>query len=179
MRLANHGPYSRATYRSSPMKTLLAFLSLLLISSAYAAEYDTRIEQAVKLIEAGQRAQAMDFFFEGNPYASVLDASYQSQRARFTNTPNELGDLQYSKKIGEYKLADSVVIVKYLVVYEGQPLLLNFKLFRKKMGWVGSAMGFENFDDVFADLAARDLLRGNSTQADNSRPSAKTSSPRN
>lgn len=161
------------------MKTLLAFLALILASSAYAAEYDNRIEQAVKLIEAGQRAQAMDFFFESNPYASVLDPSYQAQRTQFVNAPNQLGDLQYTRRIGEYKLADSVVIVKYLIVYEGQPLLLNFKLFRKKLGWVGSAMGFENFDDVFANLAARDLLRSNSTQSDSSRPSAKTASPRN
>ncbi|MBS0632461.1 MAG: hypothetical protein JSS11_11135 [Verrucomicrobia bacterium] len=161
------------------MKTLLAFLALTLAASAYSAEYDARVEQAVKLVEAGQRAQAMDFFFETNPYASVLDPTYQTQRAQFVNAPNQLGDLQYSRKIGEYKLADSVVIVKYLVVYDGQPLLLNFKLFRKKLGWVGSAMGFENFDEVFAELAARDLLRGNSTQADNSRPPTKTASPRN
>lgn len=164
---------------SNPMKILLALLSLLLVSTAYSAEYDARIEQAVKLIEAGQRAQAMDFFYEGNPYASVLDPSYQAQRAQFVNAPSQLGDLQYSRRIGEYKLADSVVIVKYLIVYDGQPLLLNFKLFRKKMGWVGSAMGFENFDEVFAELATRDLLRGNSAQADTSRPTSKTASPRN
>jgi hypothetical protein len=147
------------------MRSILLALSLVAVSSAFAADYDAKVVEALKLIEAGKNAEAMDRFFISNPYTAKMGESFQNMKQSFADVTKDVGKFQYSTKVGEYKFADTIVLVEYLLVYERQPILLELKFFKKKDGWGGLSISLDpGIGDKVEENGERELIWSNSVK---------------
>jgi hypothetical protein len=152
------------------MKSILVALSLVAVSSTFAADYDAKVAEALKLIESGKNAEAMDRFFASNPYTARMGESFQNMKQAFADVTKDLGGFLSSTKVGEYKFADTIAVVEYLLVFDRQPVLLKLRFVKKKDKWDGLSISLDpGIDDKVDEIAGRELIWGNSVLAKGAR----------
>jgi hypothetical protein len=144
---------------------MLLALSLVAVSSAFSADYDAKVAEALKLIEAGKNAEARDRFFISNPYTARMAESFENMKRSFADVTKDVGKFQYSTKVGEYKFADTIVLIEYLLIYDRQPVLLELKFFKKKDGWGSLSISLDpGIGDKVEENGERELIWRNSVK---------------
>lgn len=129
------------------------------LARAAGEEYAPQIEKFFAGVKAGKSAEALDQLFSGNRWTAKTDI-VQKLKTDVVGIEKMLGSFRTFEKLQEIKVGTRFVYVSYLVLYDRQPLRMEFKFFRPGDDWV--ILGFFLDDKLDEDVAksAHEQLAG-------------------
>jgi hypothetical protein len=136
----------------------LALATVLLAPGlATAADYGSQIDRFFTNFKAGKITEALAELYSTNRWAANSD-SVQNLRTQLVGLEKLLGALKSSEKLQEIKVGTRFVYVSYIVLYERQPIRMEFEFFRPADDWVILSFAFDDKIDDDVENVARAQL---------------------
>ena len=127
------------------MKYLLALLTLCLSASAFADDgYDTEIEKFFSLYEKGEINRAIDSIYSTNRWIDSSSDAVMNVKGQFSSMSQVVGAYLGKERVGVHSYAERLLLVTYLVLYERQPIRLEFMFYRPKNAWIIYRFSFDD-----------------------------------
>ncbi len=128
------------------------------LARAGGEEYAPQIDKFLAGVKAGKSAEALEQLFSGNRWMKA--ETVQKLKTDVVGIEKMLGSFRTFEKLQEIKVGTRFVYVSYLVLYDRQPLRMEFKFFRPGDDWV--ILGFFLDDKLDEDVAktAHEQLAG-------------------
>jgi hypothetical protein len=136
----------------------LALATVLLAPGlATAADYGSQIDRFFANFKGGKITEALAELYSTNRWAANSD-SVQNLRTQLSGLEKLLGALKSSEKLQEIKVGTRFVYVSYIVLYERQPIRMEFEFFRPADEWVILSFAFDDDIDDDVEKVARAQL---------------------
>ncbi len=128
------------------------------LARAGGEEYAPQIDKFLAGVKAGKSAEALEQLFSGNRWMKA--ETVQKLKTDVVGIEKMLGSFRTFEKLQEIKVGTRFVYVSYLVLYDRQPLRMEFKFVRPGDDWV--ILGFFLDDKLDEDVAktAHEQLAG-------------------
>lgn len=128
----------------------LTTIFLCFANSAFA--YEAEVEKFFSLYEAGKTTEAVDAIYGSNKWMTQKADAIHNVKTQLQNLTSLVGEYQGKIKLGEKDLEDRLVYVSYLVLYDRQPVRLEFVFYRPKEDWIIYSFSFD--DEIDEELQA-------------------------
>lgn len=138
-------------------KTLFVILSLLLSSALFADDYKAEVNHFFSLYGAGKRIEAVDYIYSTNPWMSSATDAIENVKTQLQGIDKLVGRYNGYELIDTLNVKDRFVHLTYLVLYDRQPLRMEFAFYKPKEKWMIYSFSFDvGFpDDVQAEARNR------------------------
>ena len=114
-------------------------------------DYNEKVELFRQALLAGDPAGGVDRVFgTGGEAEDQISKDIKNIKEQLVQQQKGLGKLERFERIGECGIADSLVHVTYLAIYEKGFLRFEFQYFKRDSGWTIYSMNFDS--DVAAEL---------------------------
>ncbi|CAM4294138.1 hypothetical protein [Alteromonas australica] len=136
-------------------------LALLLLSFSHSSfAFEDEIETFFSLYEAGKFNEAVDAIYSTNKWMDQKSDDIHNVKIQLQNLNSLVGDYHGKVKLGEHEVADRLVYVSYMVLYERQPVRLEFMFYRPVNDWIIYSFSFDDEIDGELVTAGREKIVG-------------------
>lgn len=142
--------------RSAAYIALAVLTALAAPATAQSAGYQAQIDDFFGRFARGELNEAVDKLYGPNDWIPLDGDGVRNIKAQFQGIGEMVGGYTGQVKIGELKIADRLVHVTYLVLFERQPLRFEFEYYRPRDEWMIFSFEFDaDFDDDLQAEARR------------------------
>lgn len=126
-------------------KVLAAFTFIFMVPAlSFAAQnYQDEIDAFFKLYESGKRIEAVDRIYSTNKWAAASQDAIHNIKTQLENIEQILGKYNGKEKIGELNVGGRFVHVTHMVLYDRQPLRMEFQFYRPQNDWIIYSFSFD------------------------------------
>lgn len=115
---------------------VVIFLLVFSLQTKASSDYKKVPEGFFELVDDNKLAAAIDSVYEDNPWTHLATEKIRQLKSQFTNAADMLGDyhgyeLLYDKTFASERFAH----VAYLMLYDRQPVVVQFQLYRPTKEW--------------------------------------------
>ncbi|MEM9182078.1 MAG: hypothetical protein AAGB27_02890 [Pseudomonadota bacterium] len=134
----------------------------LTLSSAFAAGYQTAIDQFFERFGNGEVAKAVDGVYSSNPWIDVNGEAVSNVRNQLLNINSLVGDFNGQVLLDETLVKNVYVHVTYLALFDRQPVRMEFQYYKPKDRWMVFSFAFDvNWDEELEQAVREKIARGN------------------
>ena len=141
------------------MKYLLSMLVLCLSVSAFASdEYNQEIDKFFSLYEKGEISTAIDSIYSTNRWIDSSSDAVMNLKGQFSSMSQMVGKYLGKERIGAHSYGERLLMVTYLLLYERQPIRLEFMFYRPADSWIIYSFSFDDNTDEELKMSAREEI---------------------
>lgn len=136
-------------------------LALLLVCFSHTSfAFEGEIDKFFSLYEAGKFNEAVDAIYATNKWMDQKSDDIHNVKVQLQNLNSLVGDYHGKVKLGEHGLTDRLVYVSYMVLYERQPVRMEFMFYRPVNDWIIYSFSFDDEIDGELVSAGREKIAG-------------------
>jgi hypothetical protein len=146
----------RARTRLALLTIAVAAAALTGPAAAQTPGYQAEIDAFFQRFATGQRNEAVDKLYGKNPWIPLDGDGVRNVKSQLQGIEEMVGAYTGAVEIGELSVADRLVHVTYLALFERQPLRFEFQYYRPRDEWMIFSFEFDaDFDDDLQAEARR------------------------
>ncbi|HVS15469.1 MAG TPA: hypothetical protein VMV46_16210 [Thermoanaerobaculia bacterium] len=131
---------------------VFAMFAVTAPATAQSPGYQAEIDAFFERFAAGERNEAIDKLYGKNPWIPLDGDGVRNIKAQLQGVGEVVGEYVGAVKVGELVVADRLVHVTYMALFERQPLRFEFEYYRARNEWM--IFSFEFDGDIDDDLQA-------------------------
>ncbi len=141
------------------MKYLLVSFFLFVSVSAFASdEYNKEIENFFSLYEKGEISKAIDSIYSTNRWIDPSSDAVMNLKGQFSSMAQMVGVYVGKERISVHSYGGRLLMVTYLLLYERQPIRLEFMFYRPADEWIIYSFSFDDNTDEELKMSAREAI---------------------
>jgi hypothetical protein len=141
------------------MKYIMIICVLFLSVSAFASdEYNEEIEKFFSLYEKGEISKSIDSIYSTNRWIDSSSDAAMNLKGQFSSMSQMVGDYLGKERIGVHSYGERLLMVTYLLLYERQPIRLEFMFYRPADSWIIYSFSFDDNTNEELKMSAREEM---------------------
>jgi hypothetical protein len=136
---------------------------MLLLTSVttWALDYNEEIKTFFELFSTGKTVEAVDSIYRSNPWIQGAHDAVENLKTQLVGIERLVGNYNGNQKIGQIQIKDRFVHITYLVLFDRQPVRMEFEFYRPADDWMVYSFSFDDEFDEEVEQAARAQILDN------------------
>jgi hypothetical protein len=129
------------------------------VPSAFASdEYNKEIDNFFSLYEKGEISKSVDSIYSTNRWIDPSSDAVMNLKGQFSSMSQIVGTYVGKERIGVHSYSERLLMVTYLMLYERQPIRLEFMFYRPADSWIIYSFSFDDNTDQELKMSAREEI---------------------